>query len=289
MSALKPAQKRARTNKPTPVKEPAIESNTPVTIAVENAPHTGTPQSPMPTQPQTVGAIMKVNHPKGHKVRNLKEVWGSMDSQAYLRLVDTLTLSDVWVQPLSVIPEKGGIATVELREMVYARHIKVRTAKTKIAVDDLTKMLYLTDCLIWDLSGVEHISFDEWLNEKISNCVRDEGLEAANERAILCNYIITKERTFTFFPSLLKGKFGIFFRKICVHSYKDAEGITPLKLTNPSMIKCKAVRSDFEYLIEARILPLPDQWYDTIDTTIDCPPTQKLDDDDDDDDKEDLI
>ena len=188
-----------------------------------------------------------------------------------MRVVDTLMLSDVWVQPMRVIPEKGTIANVEFREMIYARHIKFRNVVSKIATDDLLKMLYLADCLIWDLSDVAHLTFDEWLNEKVANCVRNKGVDEANDRSKLCNYVLTEEKEFTLFPVLLKGKYGIFFRKICVHSYKD-EDEGSRKLINPSMIKCKAARSDFEYILEARLLPLPDQWYDMVD----LPPTQEM-------------
>lgn len=198
-------------------------------------------------------------HPRGHKVRELAEVWKVMDSQDFLHLTDTLTLADVWVQPTAVVTSKGAFATVSFKQMVAGPHIKFRDASCKMSLDDLTKMLYLNDCVQWDLQNMEHLSFDDWMKEKSSICVKAKGMEEGTDRAKLCHFIITADRDFTFYPSFLHGCNGIFFRKICYHSYKNGEDA--LKINNPSMMKCKGTKGTFEYIIEARIFPLPEEWF----------------------------
>ena len=199
-------------------------------------------------------------HPKGHKVRELSEVWESMDSQDFLHLSDTLTLMDVWVQPSSVEEAKGAFANVTFKEMVAGPHIKHRFATCKMSLDDLTKMLYLNDCIQWDMQNLGHMEYDDWLNEKTAACVKVKGMEVGSNRAKLCNFILTEDRTFTFYPPCLHLRFGIFFRKTCYHSYKAVGETT--KMVNPSMIKCCATKGSFEYILEARIFPLPDEWFD---------------------------
>lgn len=208
-----------------------------------------------------------MKHPKGHKVRKLEEVWKVMDSQDFLHLTDTLTLGDVWVQPTGVESSRGNYATISFKQIVAAPHIKFRDASCKMSLDDLTKMLYLNDCIQWDIQNVEHLSFEDWLNDKTSVCVKAKGVEKGTDRSALCHFIITEDRGFSFYPAFLHGSCGIFFRKICYHSYgnEDVENKsieTDVKLENPSMIKCKGAKGTFEYIIEARIFPLPLAWFD---------------------------
>lgn len=200
-------------------------------------------------------------HPKGHKVRTLDEIWKTMDSQDFLHLADTLVLGDVWVQPIAVEPAKGAFATVTFKQMVAAPHIKHRDANCKMSLEDLTKMLYLNDCIQYDMQNVERMSYDDWLKEKSSLCVKAKGMEEGSNRAKLCHFIITEDRSFTFYPAYLHGRFGVFFRKICYHSYKTAG--EQQKLVNPAMIKCCATKGNFEYILEARFFPLPDEWFDS--------------------------
>lgn len=208
------------------------------------------------TKSETVTEAIK--HPKGHKTRDLNEIWGVMDKQDFLRLTDTLTLNDVWVQPVSVEPLKGLYANVTFKELVSGTHLKYRNSTHKMSTDDLLKMLYLGDCLHNDMRGFMRIDFGDWLNEKTANCIKVKGIDDGNDRAKLCNYIITEDRDFSFYPSILHGSFGIFFRKICCHSYKSKDDN---KLTNPAVIKCSSAKSSFEYLIEGRLLTIPDDWY----------------------------
>lgn len=199
-------------------------------------------------------------HPKGHKVRVLNEVWENMDKQAYLHLTDTLTLMDVWVQPMEVETNAGTVATVKLREVVMAPHLKYRDTSCKMSTDDLLKMLYLNDSMQYQMQGFAEPSYEEWLNEKTSKAVKVLGVDCVSNRGQLCNYIIRDDKEFSFYPTYLHGLFGVFFRKICYHSYKN--GMGGAKMINPSMIKCSAGgRSKFEYVIEARIFSLPSIWF----------------------------
>ena len=111
-------------------------------------------------------------HPKGHKSRDLSDVWKTMDNQKFLRTTDTITLGDVWVQPISVEIGKGSYTTVKLLEIVTGVHIKTREAETMMAVDDLLKMLYLGDCLQADFQGLVRVEYDDWLSEKVGEFVR---------------------------------------------------------------------------------------------------------------------
>ena len=237
---------------------------------VENVPLTATQSSTdLPGSENKTKSAPAQTHPRGHKVYQLDKVWETMDQQSFLHLTDTLTLGDVWVQPVSVTPMNAAYANVAFKEIVLAPHIKQRTAETKMSADDLIKMLYLSECLQWYMQGVEALPFDDWLNDKSAACVKVKGMEVGSNRALLCNFIITEDREFTFYPPLLKGNFGIFFRKICYHSYKTTgEGE---KLSYPGMIKCCATRGKFEYILEARIIPLPVGWFD-----VDVTPTQPM-------------
>ena len=206
-----------------------------------------TTSSPNLSQDQTT------RHPRGHKVKTLDEIWKAMDSQDFLRLTDTLALNDVWVQPVAVEEYgKGAVATVRFREIVDAPHIKAREVDCTFMLDDLLKMLYLNDCLQWDMQNEERPSYDDWLKEKSAACVRAKGIDT--DRVKLCSFIINEDERFSFFPEILHGRYGIFFRKICYHSYRSDD---KTKFVNPAMIKCKAAKGSFEYIIEARVFPLP--------------------------------
>lgn len=203
-------------------------------------------------------------HPKGHKVRMLKEVWDTMDSQAFLHLTDTIVLADVWVKPISVEPTTSIYADATFEEIVLAPHIKNRIAKTRIAIDDLINMLYMCDCLAYEFGGETRPEFDDWISLKTASFIKANGVSDATNRSKLCNYILREDPDFSFYPSCLKTNAGIYFRKICYHSYKEEtskSGEDDHKFINPSMMKCVATRGKFEYIIEARIVPLPGDYF----------------------------
>ena len=270
MSALKPPMKQSRAPQQTQVtRTESVDLSTSLgsTAAVveeERDRRTAVPLSKSNTP----------NHPKGHKVKNLKDVWEAMDQNAFLHLCDTLTLGDVWVQPVGVVPSTGGYAMVTFKQLVFGYHIKGREATTKMSTDDLLKMLYLNDCIQWDMQGLMRLSFEDWLNEKSSACVKVKGIDDVSNRAKLANFIICEDREFTFYPTFLKSCCGVFFRKICCHSYKTPVGEHDDKLCNPSMIKCCATRGKFEYCLEARVFPLPDGYFNP--KPAEVPSTQPL-------------
>lgn len=228
----------------------------------EKSPRTTTPQTSSTTsmmENSTEAKMEMTRHPKGHKTRDLDEIWKVMDKQEFLRVTDTLTLSDVWVQPIKAEAQKGMFASVTFKEVVFGTHIKYRTSEHKMSVDDLLKMLYLCDCLHNDMRGFMRIEYGDWLNEKTANCIKSKGIDEGSNRAKLCNYIITEDREFSFYPDILHGSYGMFFRKICCHSYKSKDDDN--KLNNPAIIKCSSTKSSFEYLIEGRMLNVPDDWF----------------------------
>ena len=227
------------------------------------------------THPLAQGETVKdqmQRHPKGHKVAKLSTVWGAMDAQKYLRVTDTLALNDVWVQPKAVEPgSSGNTVTVLMRQMVNAWHIKERTCTAQMSVDDLLKMLFMTDSYLWAIQGPARFTYDEWLADKTAAYIKKCGVDKTSDRAGLCNFILTEDREFTFYPQKLHNT-GVFLRKICCHSYKDdtkdetkGEEEGKDKIENPSMIKCSSARGTFEYLFEARLFPLPDEWWQSKD------------------------
>lgn len=271
-SLSKPVMKKPRTPvKPNPTTLQKCESvdlsSSDVTEGEERNRRMASPQTS--STPQLSIAMkddQEMKHPRGHKVRKLSEVWKVMDAQDFLRLTDSLTLGDIWVQPTGVVSSRGAYATISFKQIVAAPHIKFRDATCKLSLDDLIKMLYLNDCIHWDLQNMEHLSFEDWMKEKSSVCVKAKGMEQGTDRATLCHFIITEDRDFDFYPAYLHGRSGIFFRKICYHSY-NVDGEQENKLENPSMIKCKGTKGTFEYIIEARIFPLPYEWFDAADST----------------------
>lgn len=267
MSLLKPVAKQAKTAKPvnqmTTLQRAETVDTTQCDMEEERGRRTASlPDSLIRSSSTVMETAQSPRHPKGHKVRELADIWGTMDKSDFLRVTDTLTLDDVWVQPTLVEPGKGVIVNTTFKEIVAGPHIKFRDAACKISVDDLIKMLYLNDCIQCNLQNITNYSFEDWLKEKSSVCVKAKGMEEGSDRAKLCNFIITEDKGFTFYPSFLHGRFGIFFRKICYHSYKTKMAPSTPKISNLSMIKCRATRGAFEYVIEARLFPLPDEWFD---------------------------
>ena len=229
---------------------------------VESAPLTTTPLQKRKEAP---------NHPKGHRVHELQEVWDTMDKNSFLHLTDTLLLADVWVQPISVEETTGLYTVVTFMEIVLAPNIKRREATTKMAVDEVLQMLFLTDTLINKIKGVEPFLFDDWLAEKTAEFIKKNGVGDSTNRSKLCNFILKDDKEFSFYPRFVHD-IGIFFRKIGCHSYKDPTTDKEHKMKNPSMIKCRAARAKFEYMIEARLVPIPSGWWETADVSL--PETQ---------------
>ena len=184
MSLSKPVMKHPRTLKPNPastLQQTETESDLSLssTMVEEKNRRTGATRpatSPIPTPSLMTSQDQSTKHPKGHKVRALEEVWKIMDSQDFLHLTDTLALADVWVQPRQVVSSKGAFATVSFTEMVAGPHIKFREASTKISLDDLTKMLYLNDCIQADVQGMTRFTYEDWIKEKSSICVKAKGM-----------------------------------------------------------------------------------------------------------------
>lgn len=269
MSLSKPVKKQSRISAKTPATTlvPALSQTPQPVLTPEGSDHHITSPltyttTPVPAEIRPM-MIKRPMHPKGHNVRNLLDVWKNMDEKEFLHLTDTLTLGDVWVQPLSIFVTTSPCVQVTFRQLVLAPHIKYRDATCKMMIDDVAKMLYLCACLQLDMQDLPRPTFDDWIAEKTELFTKVKGIDSANNRAALCQFLIREDAGFTYYPRILKNRFGIFFRKIAYHSYKSEQ---TTKIMNPSMIKCSgAPKSAFEYILEARIFPLPQEWFDVMD------------------------
>ena len=242
-----------------------------------------------PTLSQGEGETMTVTvkklpeHPTGHKVRDLEDVWiafGNEDS--FLKMTESGTLTDVWIQLRSVRRTTTQYTVVDVLVIVFGSRIYFHEAKTRMAVNDIVNILYKNDCLQYRLRGVPEPTLENWLADKTSACISAHGNvdEDSTNRSVICEFVLKEDKTFTFYPSFggLQNC-GVFFRKQTVHGYKnkgdsietEAEG-----MTNHSLIRCGAPRGKFEYEIQAALLPLPDEWFDKIDGIEDVPATQPL-------------
>ena len=177
-----------------------------------------------------------------------------MDSTPYLHITDTILLSDVWIMPTSVEHTTFKSAQCQVLEIVNAPHLKFRTAYTKMNLEDLARMLYLADTIQWSMRGIAETPYEEWLKMKKSSCVRRIGNDGTN-LSDLCNYILSEDPDFCLVPASLNNRIGFFFRKMCYHSYKALPG--GCKRANPGFMKCQTSQK-FEYVIETRLIPLPE-------------------------------
>jgi hypothetical protein len=271
MSALKP-QKQPRMMGQTQVTRSASVPPRPSpSSAVESDPPTTSTQSTAAAAAAAAAGITPPiagtqNHPKGHKVRELEEVWKAMDGQTYLRLTDTIFLNDVYVQPTAVEVVAGAYVTVTFQQIVLAPNIKRReNAVAKMYIEDLMHVLHLNDVVQSTLQGIEPRDYESWLAEKTRSYIQTNGLRDSSNHSALANFIITYDKEFSFYPTVLQNC-GVFFRKTCYHSYKEkkpawqgSDGVK-YKFVNPSMIKCSAKGGKFDYVYEARLVLLPSNW-----------------------------
>lgn len=253
MSVLKPVSKQPRL-----MNQSQVTRTESVGILPVDTPALQGKDLPTGTHPLAQGETMRKEtpkHPKGHKVVNIEDVWKTMDTQSFLHLSDTAALNDVWVQPVRVEPTTSQYANIEFVQIVAAPHIKYRRTTCKLGVDDLFKILYLNDCLACDLRGEVRIGYDEWIAEKTACFIKKHGVEDSTNRSKVGEFILNEDPNFSFYIASGAAMLGVFFRKICYHSYKTKEGCP--KFDNPSMVKCCATRGKFEYMLEARIFSLP--------------------------------
>lgn len=223
-----------------------------------------TPDQTSSTTTEQSAEQAQPTHPKGHKSRSIDQVWDMMNPEKnknFLRLTDTPALYDVWVQPKVVTRSSSLYLEVTFCQIIAAPHMHYRDVKYQVSADDLLKMFYLADQLQWAAVNAKKQSFDDWLTVKVNKRNSAHGLEGSEDRALLAEFVFNEDDSFSLYPVAACTSLTVFFRKICYHSYKlptSSEKIT--KINNPSMIKCHAVRGKFEYMYEARILSVPDEW-----------------------------
>ena len=184
MSVLRPLQKKQKT-------EDQSQSATSKVSPLSTEEEKGHPTLPTQDAAETKEATQR--HPKGHHVKQISDIWKTMDQQSFLRVTDTLALDDVFIQPIGCHPENKSIASVDMIQMVDAPHMKFRRTTCKMSNDDLLKLLYLNDLLQWRMRGCAVLSFEEWLNEKSACCIKVKGVEEGTDRSKLCNFIICED------------------------------------------------------------------------------------------------
>ena len=241
--------------------QPGVGSS-PLITGEENVPPMSATPALMPNGMKAgMNAQKKPPHPKWHKQATLASVWATMDSQSFLHLTDTLALSDVVVQPKSIASSTGSYTNVTFIQAVKARNWKLRVATCKMPIVDVIKMLYLCDCMYSKIQKTPAPTYEAWVKSKVSAFGAKYGMVEDANHCMLCQYILAEDPTFSFYADCI-GDCGVFYRKICHHSYKNGKGET--KIRNPAMVKCKGSRGMIEYLIEAMILPLPDGYFKKI-------------------------
>lgn len=209
-------------------------------------------------------------HPKGHRVRELKDIWAMMDAGEYLRCTDTYALSDVWIQPVEFTPLNKSSMLVKFKEIVLGTHVKEREAQNKMYCEDILKMFYLADQYENEFGDRMTMTFENWQKSAVSAFVQCRGVDDVSDRAALCKFLFDTKRV-SFFPLCCSRNIQLFFRKTSCHSYKQS-GMEKKKKKNLSVIKCVGARGSFEYLWEARIV-----WIESgEDAEDDLPATQPL-------------
>ena len=237
-----------------PLEEQAAENPT----GLENLPAT---QSSSPLPPAEKKKTTKPAHPKGHKVQSLSEIWSTMDAQAYLRLTDTWTLWDVWLQPVAIESETPTSVNVKFLEIVYAPHLKQRLATHRVSVDDFVKIFYIKDRMGLHATGKGDISFEDWYDAYKKEYESKNG--EITEPVKMCQFLMQGRDScdltgisWNCIPGMANCE--IFIRKSCYHSYKGREGTG--KIENISVVKCKSVKGAFEYILEGRIFVFSQNW-----------------------------
>lgn len=268
MSALRCPNKQPRTmNQSQVTRTESVGTLETFVDKAEGKDHPST--TPQPEQKKT---MTREKHPKGYDVYNLDEdVWKKMDAKEFLRLSSLAAINDVWIQPVSVEFDKTYYPKVKFVEITDSPYIEHREAEAKLAVDELLRMLYLNDCIQADIEGMMRIEYDVWFNEKSAACTKAKGVDDAHDRVKLCQFILTEDPTFMFYPKSLHGTTGVFFRKTTYHEFTDGKNT----IINPSMIVSPTKgKFGYEYILEARLFPLPDEWFKEMGAIEEVPESQ---------------
>lgn len=204
------------------------------------------------------------NHPNGHKIFSLQEIWIEMDKQDFLRLTDSWKMQATWCLPIFIRPKNDSESYLEVftLEVIIAPNIKFRYDSSHVmSTIEFMKVLYLTAMTFFDIDGKERVAYDEWVQGKIEKAKKD-GIPEEQLNAIrFINYLIYEDdemRGFIYGGDEQTINFGIFFRKSCYHRYCEDERdcFADEPFTNPSMIKCESKKSTFEYIFEVAIKPI---------------------------------
>lgn len=200
----------------------------------------------------------KARHPKGHKVRDLGEVWDQMSMKKgdvvpidpqYLRVTDTLDLGDVWIAITDAKKETDYLLTIDAIQMVTGHHVYQRNMKMKMSNDDFLGFCYLKRRFADVLAGEDPMDYEEWkqkMGEEYQKESGDESLKSGD----VCEFLMKK------YPFIVDN-IGFLCRKICCHSYSNSGVESKDKVHNPTLLKLNVgTRGKFEFELEVRVFPL---------------------------------
>lgn len=224
-------------------------------------------------------------HPKGHSVHTIASVLEFLDKKPFLRVTDTATLNDVWVSPISCVPDPEMPGCVDLNCHLILEGTKIAAMLKTFTIygTDLLKLLYLASCFECDFDGKVRLDFDMWLNEVMYQYGKEKGYESSRSHEYVALYLINNHKI-NFHPIPANPSITTFFRLSRMRSYpvpEDKKDFEITKHVNPWIIKCPAVpgkKRKFEYMIEGKLIWAPGLYGENGgEEEEEMPPTQVLD------------
>ena len=220
------------------------------------------PSSPIPPNAETAQVEVedldqktnKPRDPNGHKVKTCTEIITSSHKTKYLPLADGMNTGDVYFQPCAIHAVNKNWIDCEMVEYLFGAGIMSLHYVFSIDADDLLRMIYLKDMFCYDLDGESRVSFEEWLVNVFSEIVKEDAQADFSDHGMIANFIMSKE---TFNWNISSSPYvQVIFQKRCIHDFKDPQPDIVLHGENPNVVKCKALRGKFEYVIEGRIFTI---------------------------------
>lgn len=214
----------------------------------------------------------------GQKERGLASIFASLKDSTFLRMTDTINLSDVWFLPRKVSRGTSkSILSVEFTILINGMAMIMQEYTFKIGSDELLRMIYLAKKMraAMDPRPFPYRNYDEWHDTELqrfqssSDVVRGDGSEAA-----FAEYQFSIE-DFNMRYRDPRCCLKTVFRKTCQHVYKN-DLIDPNSVygeeKNPNMEECVASRGTYRFCIEVRVVMLREG--EEIDTVEEMPASQ---------------
>lgn len=198
----------------------------------------------------------------GKKERSVSTIIAQATDSGFLRLSDTLNLSDVWFLPRKVA-RTGSLAflSVELSIVINGVSLVMHDHMYKLSAEELLKMIYLARKMRACCEGAPFpLSFAQWREREFNyfttspDVVRGDSSDAAFAEYEFCH------ENFILMNSGRKCALRCVFRKSAQHIYKnDTVGGTAAPILyglieNPNVELCTATRGNYSYCIEVRVM-----------------------------------